>query len=159
MKTLARIIMSLVLATPVAFTSVARADDNKTPPSADKESADKQDVTMDQLPRAVKATVQREAKGKNIQSMTKSTGNGAVKYEVTYLAGTKETTIDVGNDGKVLGRHVKTAAEPNPPGSPSQPREDTRANDTKPNDTKPNEPKPNEPKPNDTKPDDTQRTP
>ena len=71
------------------------------PPSSSSTNGDKQDVTMDQLPKAVKTTVQRESKGKNVESMKKSTKNGAVAYEVKILDGSKETTLDIANDGKV----------------------------------------------------------
>jgi hypothetical protein len=136
MKTSSRIILGLALTAPLAITSAVRADD-KTPPaqtSPDKASPDKttssdktspgdrkQDVTIDQLPKAVKATVQRETKGKNIASITKSTdSSGAAAYEIKLLDGTKETTIGVANDGKVTAR--KTGAAPGsssstPPGA------------------------------------------
>src|ERR1041384_544085 len=108
MKTLSRIILALALTAPLA--SAVRADD-KTPPdtaapdktSPDKTSAGdrKQDVTIDQLPRAVKATVQRETKGKNITSITKSTdSSGATEYDIKVLDGGRETTIGVANNGK-----------------------------------------------------------
>src|SRR6185436_8298813 len=121
MKPLSRIILGLALTAPLAITSAVRADD-KTPPaqtspdktspdktSPDKTSPDKtspgdrkQGVTIDQLPRPVKATVQRETKGKNIASITRSTdSSGAIAYEIKVLDGTKATTIGVANDGKV----------------------------------------------------------
>jgi hypothetical protein len=132
MKTLSRIILGVALAAPVAVTSAVHADD-KTPPaqpspdktspddtSPDKTSGDrKQDVTIDQLPKAVKATVQRETKGKNIASITKSTdSNGTAAYEIKVLDGTKETTIGVANNGKVTARKTGAASSnANPPGT------------------------------------------
>jgi hypothetical protein len=131
MKTLSRIILGLALTAPLAVTSAVRADDKTSPDktSPDKTSPDKtspgdrkQDVTIDQLPKAVKATVQRETKGKKIASITRSTGSSAAAaYEIKVLDGAKETTIGVANDGKVTGR--KTGAAPrsstdaNPPGA------------------------------------------
>ena len=120
MKTLSGIILGLALTAPLAVTSAVRAD-NKTPPaqtSPDKASPDKaspgdrrQDVTIDQLPKAVKATVQRETKGKNIASITRSTdSSGAPAYEIQVLDGTKATTIGVANDGKVTARKTGAAA-------------------------------------------------
>src|SRR5262245_17798879 len=125
MKTLSRIILGLALTAPLAITSAVRADDKSPPaqPSSDKTSPDKassdktsagdrkQDVTIDQLPRAVKATVQRETKGKNIASITRSTdGRGATAYDVKVVDGAKETTIGVASNGKVTAR--KTGAAP-----------------------------------------------
>lgn len=135
MKPLSRFILGLALTAPLAVTAAVRADDRTPPaqPSPDKTSPDKtspdktspgdrkQDVTIDQLPKAVKATVQRETKGKNIESITRSTeSSGAAAYEVKVLDGTKETTIGVANDGKVTAR--KTGAAPGsssstPPGA------------------------------------------
>jgi hypothetical protein len=120
MKTLSRIILGLALAGPLAVTSAVRADDktspDKSPPaqtSPDKTSVGdhKQDLTIDQLPRAVKATVQRETKGKNIASITKSTDSSrAASYDVKVLDGAKETTISVANDGKVIARKTGAAS-------------------------------------------------
>src|SRR5215831_17109720 len=130
MKTLSRIILGLALTAPLAVTSAVRAD-NKTSPdktSPDKTSPDKtssgdrkQEVTIDQLPKAVKATVQRETKGKKIASIIKSTGSSAAAaYEIKVLDGTKETTIGVANDGKVTARKTGAAPESSrstPPGA------------------------------------------
>jgi hypothetical protein len=135
MKTLSRIILGLALAAPVAVASAARADDKTS------SSDNKQEVTMDQLPKPVKSTVQREGKGKSVESMTKSTdSNGTVAYEIKYLDGAnKETTLDVASDGKVLGRNVhETGAGPSQPSQQSQPKSDMPSNDTKPDDTRQN---------------------
>ena len=132
MKTLSRIILGLALAAPLTITSAVRADDKTSP------SDSKQEVTMDQLPKPVKSTVQREVKGKNIESMTKSTDkNGVVAFEIKYLDGNKETTMGVASDGKVLAKNVRVVEAP-----PAQPKDDTKPNDTKPNDTKPNDTRP-----------------
>jgi hypothetical protein len=140
MKTLSRILIGLALASPLTVASAVRADD-KSSPSSDN---NKQDVTMDQLPKPVKATVQRESKGKNIDSMTKSTDkNGVVAYEFKYLDGNKETTLGVATNGKVLAKQVRDAApsQSNPPPSESNPP-------SAPPPSQPNPPSP--PKPNDT---------
>jgi hypothetical protein len=135
MKTLSRIILGLALTAPLAITSAVRADDKTPPaqtpsdkPSHDKTSPDKtspgdrkQEVTIDQLPKAVKATVQRETKGKKIESITKSNGSsGAAAYDVKVLDGAKEITICVANDGKVTDRKTGTAqgaSNSTPPGA------------------------------------------
>src|ERR1043165_2228739 len=123
MKTLARIVLGLALTAPLAITSAARADDQTPPaptspdkPAADKPPADKpaagdrKEMTIDQLPKAVKATVQRETKGKKITSITKSTGNSGAAYDIKILDGTKETTICVANNGKVTDRKTGAAS-------------------------------------------------
>jgi hypothetical protein len=152
MKTLPRIIMGLALAAPLSITSAVLADDKTS------SSENKQDVTMDQLPKPVKTTVQREGKGKTPASMTKSTdANGTTAYEIKYLDGDKETMIGVAANGKVLVRHVHAVgAEPSQPTQPNQINQDTQNNppsqpksNMQPNDTQPNDMKPND-KSNDT---------
>jgi len=119
MKTLSRIVVGLALAAPLTITSAVRADDKTS------SSDNKQDVTMSDLPKPVKSTVQREAKGKNVESMTKSTNSsGTVAYEIKYLDGSKETTLDVASNGKILGRHVQdtpNGAQATPPSNQNNP--------------------------------------
>ena len=173
MKTLSRIILGVALTAPLAVTSAVRADDktpaaqtspdktspDKTSPdktSPDKTSPDKtspgdrnEHVTIDQLPKAVKATVQRVTKGRNIASITKSTdSNGAAAYEIKVLDGGKETTIGVANDGKVIAR--KTGAAPgsssaSPPGANPTDANPPRANS--PHATSPSSPPSSSPPP------------
>jgi hypothetical protein len=146
MKILSRILLGLALASPLTVASAVSADD-KSPPSSD---TSKQDVTMDQLPKPVKTTVQRESKGKNIESMTKSTDkNGVVAYEFKYLDGNKETTLGVATNGKVLAKQVRDAApaQPNPPSQSNPPPSDSNPPPSQPN-APPSQPNP--PRPNDT---------
>src|SRR5262245_40606332 len=117
MKTLSRIVMSLALAAPITITSAVHADDktpatdtqnDKTNDKTSARDANKSEVTMDQLPKPVQATVKREGNGKTPESMTKSTDSkGMVAYEVKYLADSKETTLRLAADGKVIQRHVR----------------------------------------------------
>jgi hypothetical protein len=153
MKTLSRIILGLALTAPLAVTSAVRADDKTSP---DKTSPDKtspgdrkQDVTIDQLPKAVKATVQRETKGKKIASIIKSTDSStAAAYEIKVLDGTKETTIVVANDGKVTARKAGAApgdSSANPPGANPTDANPPRANS--PHATSPSSPPSSSPPP------------
>ena len=125
-------------------------------PSADKPSADKtsagdrkQEVTIDQLPKAVKATVQRETKGKNIASITKSTDSSkAAAYEIKFLDGAKETTIGVANNGKVTARKTGAAQQSSsatPPGGNPTDANPPRANS--PHATSPSSPPATSPRP------------
>jgi hypothetical protein len=163
MKTLSRIILGLALTAPLAVTSAVRADDKASPDKAspDKASPDKtspgktspgdrkQDVTIDQLPTAVKATVQRETKGKKIASITKSTdSSAAAAYEIKLLDGAKETTIGVANDGKVTARKAGAApgsSSSNPPGANPTDANPPRVNS--PQATSPSSPPPSSPPP------------
>jgi len=81
-----------------------------------------------------------------------------VAYEIKYLDGTKETTLDVASNGKVLGKHVQdtpndTQTKPqnqnNPPGTHSnQINKDTQ--------NKPKDPQNNPPAPQSNQPDQDQ---
>jgi hypothetical protein len=119
MKTLPAIILSLAFTAPLTITSAVRADDKTAP------SSDKQDVTMDQLPAAVKATAQRECKDKNVESLTKSTKNGAIAYELKYLDGSKETTVDIAANGKVIARHNRAVGTEPGKNDSSAPKSDS----------------------------------
>lgn len=128
MKTLARIILGVALAAPLAVSA------EPTPPaqtSPDTTSTDRSStMTIDQLPKAVKATVQRETKGKNIASITRSTDSkGAAAYDVKIVDGARETTIAVASNGKVTSRKTG-AASPNaaPPGGNPTDTNPPRAN-------------------------------
>ena len=68
------------------------------PPSSD------QTVTLDQLPAAAKATVEREAKGGSVASVKQETAKGATYYEVEIQKDGKDRYVHVGPDGKVLKR-------------------------------------------------------
>jgi hypothetical protein len=163
MKTLSRIIMSLALTAPVALVSVASADD-KPPTQASPDQA-RQDVTIDQLPKAVKATVQRETKGKSVQSITRSSdSSGGAAYEVKVVDGTKQTTIAIAADGKVTNRKVDTGASSAQPNSNSPGSERSSSDPSNPPSTgTPAQPNANPPsmdsQPPDKKPDDTRTAP
>jgi len=152
MKQLSRIILGLALTAPLAVTSAVRADDKTSPDKASPDKTSprdrKQDVTIDQLPKAVKATVQRETKGKKIASITKSTeSSAAAAYEIKVLDGAKETTIVVANDGKVTARKTGAAPESsaNPPGGNPTDANPPRANS--PHATSPSSPPSSSPPP------------
>jgi hypothetical protein len=157
MKTLSTIITSLAFAAPLTVASAVHADD-QTPSTSSNSSTSsasgKQDVTMDQLPSAVRSAVQRETKNKTVQSITKSTdAKGGAAYEVKYLDGNKETTIDLAASGKVTARHVGGSGTDS--GQSNQSKSDTRS-DTKPDaksDMK------SDTKSNDTRSDDTRQSP
>lgn len=63
-----------------------------------------QTVKMEDLPAAVKTTVQREAKGQQIESIKKETEHGKTKYEVEFVSNGKGQEIEISESGKVLER-------------------------------------------------------
>jgi hypothetical protein len=134
MKTLSAVITSLAFAGPLTVASAVHAQDKASPSqptpaptTSPSTSSGKQDMTMDQLPSAVKTTVQREGKNKNIESITKSTdAKGAAAYEVKFLDGSKETTLDISASGKVTSRHTGAAGDSSQ-SSPTKPDGDMKA--------------------------------
>lgn len=62
------------------------------------------DVTFDQLPPAVQATVSRETQGGTIMEIELDDGQGVVTYEVEYSAAGAKYELDIAADGKLLRR-------------------------------------------------------
>lgn len=80
----------------IATTALADEKNEQTHPQ--------QKVTMDELPAAVKATVQRESQGKTVESMAKEQQNGKTVYEIEVVSNGKEQEIKISEAGKVLKR-------------------------------------------------------
>ena len=68
------------------------------PPTSD------QAVSVDQLPPAAKATVEREAKGGRVARVTQETAKGKTYYEVEIEKDGKDRYVHVSPEGKVLKR-------------------------------------------------------
>lgn len=99
MRNYSKWIVALTLTTPLFATS-AYAD----PPNAEDHPQDT--VTMSDLPSPVQKTVQREAKGKTIESIKKETTNDKTVYEVELVSNGKGQEIEISDTGKVLQRHA-----------------------------------------------------
>jgi hypothetical protein len=65
-----------------------------------------QDVPLDQLPPAVRATVDRETSGGQITDIERDNEQGKVIYEVEFTSGGKEYELDIAEDGKLLERRL-----------------------------------------------------
>ena len=66
------------------------------------------EVTIDQVPAAVKATILKEADGKTIEEIEEVSKDGkVVYYEAEWKADGKEVEIKVSSDGKLLGKEVE----------------------------------------------------
>jgi hypothetical protein len=65
-------------------------------------------VPLDQVPAAVKATALKESKSGTIESVEKVAGkDGHAKYIVHTKTGTKSETYTVGEDGHLIHEHEK----------------------------------------------------
>ncbi|MBL7140498.1 MAG: hypothetical protein ISS74_06270 [Planctomycetes bacterium] len=71
------------------------------------EPVTEKDVTIDQVPEAVKATILKEAGGNTITEIEEETKNGVTVYEAEWLnADGKEVEIKVAADGTLLKTEI-----------------------------------------------------
>ncbi len=66
-----------------------------------------EEVTLDQVPAAVKATILKESAGGKITEIERETKNGKTVYEAEFLRNGQEIEIKIAPDGTVLGREVE----------------------------------------------------
>lgn len=66
-------------------------------------------VTLDQVPQAVKATILAEAEGGTIKEIERETKNGKTVYEADVILSGKEVEIKVASDGTLLAKEVEDA--------------------------------------------------
>jgi uncharacterized membrane protein YkoI len=66
-----------------------------------------EEVALDQVPPAVKATILKETAEAKINEIERETANGKTIYEVEFLRDGKEIEIQIASDGTVLGREVE----------------------------------------------------
>ena len=78
-------------------------DDDDDDDDADDEDEDEIQVSIDELDAAVKATILKEAAGRDINEIVKETEDGKVVYEAEVIVGGKEVDIVVSPDGTLLG--------------------------------------------------------
>jgi hypothetical protein len=64
-----------------------------------------EDVKLDELPPAVKQTVERETKGAIVKEIERDEEDGKIVYEVDYTKGGNRWEMHVGATGKVLSQH------------------------------------------------------
>ena len=64
------------------------------------------DVTLEQLPAPVRATVDRETKGGQITDIERDREAGKVIFEVEFRLDGKEYELDIAEDGTLLERRL-----------------------------------------------------
>lgn len=62
------------------------------------------EVSIDQVPPAVRATIERELRGGKLEEIERETRNGRTVYEVEFERDGKDREIHVAEDGTVLKR-------------------------------------------------------
>lgn len=83
----------------------ADAYDQRGSDRADRERRahyDDDDVTLDELPRAVQDTIRRETRGATITEIEREVKHGKTHYEVEFRDGRDRYEMHVASDGRVL---------------------------------------------------------
>jgi len=66
-----------------------------------------EDIALDQIPAAVKATLLAEAKGATIKEVERETRNGQTVYEAEWIVAGQEIEIKVAADGTLLKKEIE----------------------------------------------------
>jgi len=66
-----------------------------------------EEVTLDQVPTAVKATILKESAGGKLTEIERELKNGKTTYEAEFLLDGREIEIRIAPDGTLLGREVE----------------------------------------------------
>ena len=69
--------------------------------------AEEEEVTLDQVPAAVKATILKESAGGKITEIERETKNGQTLYEAEFLLDGQKIEIKIAPDGSLLGREIE----------------------------------------------------
>jgi len=73
----------------------------------DDEDEDEEEVSLDDVPEAVKATILKEAAGAEIEEVVKETEDGQNVYEAEFEVDGKEIEIEVAENGALLETDVE----------------------------------------------------
>lgn len=73
----------------------------------DEGDEDEEEVSLDDVPAAVKATILKEAAGAEIEEVVKETEDGQTIYEAEVIISGHETDIKVAVDGTLLGKEME----------------------------------------------------
>ncbi len=68
-----------------------------------------EEITLDQAPAAVQATIKAEAQGGTIKEIERETENGKTVYEAEVIINGQEVEIEVAPDGTLLGKEIENA--------------------------------------------------
>jgi uncharacterized membrane protein YkoI len=71
------------------------------------QNAREKEVSLDQVPAAVRATILNEAAGAEITEIEKESNDGRITYEAEFLIGGREVEIQVAPDGTLLARETE----------------------------------------------------
>jgi uncharacterized membrane protein YkoI len=75
----------------------------------DDDDEDEEQVSIDEVPAAVKATILKEAQGGTIKEIERETEDGKTVYEAEVIINGEEVEIEVAADGTLLSKEVEDA--------------------------------------------------
>jgi len=84
-------------------------DDDDGDDDDDDDDGDEEEVTLKQVPEAVRKTILKAAGKHKIEEIERETKNGKTVYEAEWREGDKEVEIKVAPNGKLLKREVEDA--------------------------------------------------
>ena len=73
----------------------------------DDEDEDEQEVSLNEVPEVVKATILKEADGAEIGEVVKETEDGQIVYEAEFVINGQEVEIEVAADGTLLEKEIE----------------------------------------------------
>lgn len=82
-------------------------DEEDDDDDGDDDNEHEKQISLDQVPAAVKATILKQAGGNKIKEIEVETRGGKKTYEAEWVADGKEIEIKVAADGKLLGKQVE----------------------------------------------------
>ena len=89
----------------------ADEDDDDDEADDDDEEEEEEIVSLDAVPAAVKATIEKEAAGAEIREVEMETEDGVTVYEAGVTIDGQEVDITVAADGALLGKEVEDEDE------------------------------------------------
>jgi len=81
-------------------------DDDEDEDEDDDNDNDEEQVSINDVPQSVKATIMANAVGGTVKEIERETEDGKIIYEAEVIINGKEVEVKVGNDGKLLGKEV-----------------------------------------------------
>jgi len=73
----------------------------------DEDDEDEEEISLDDVPAAVKVTILKEAQDAEIEELVKETEDGQTVYEAEFEADGKEIEIEVATDGTLLEKEIE----------------------------------------------------
>jgi uncharacterized membrane protein YkoI len=99
--------MVVLIGVIVCVMTYAVIQDNNQKVTMTENGDGEEEITLDQAPAAVQATIQAEAQGGTIKEIERETENGKTVYEAEVIINGQEVEIEVASDGTLLGKEVE----------------------------------------------------